>query len=85
VRQSRFRGSVERHFPEHRTWSVAQLTGYLKSTSFGSPAVLGDRMAAFERDLAQRLQAVHPNAPFTATVETTVVLATKTPPAAAPA
>ncbi|MBS2538756.1 methyltransferase domain-containing protein [Catenulispora sp. NF23] len=40
---------------EHR-WSVADLAGYVRSTSFLSPAVLGARAAEFDADLAAGLR-----------------------------
>jgi ubiquinone/menaquinone biosynthesis C-methylase UbiE len=39
---------------EHR-WSLAELAGHIRSTSFLPPAVLGDRAAAFDADLAADL------------------------------
>ena len=54
-----------------RTWDVDGVVGYVLSLSFCSPAVLGDRRAAFERDLRARLAGVE--GPLTHTVETRVV------------
>lgn len=39
---------------EHR-WSLTELAGWVRSTSFLSPSVLGDRAAAFDNDLADAL------------------------------
>ncbi len=39
---------------EHR-WSLPELAGYVRSTSFLPAAVLGDQAAAFDADLAARL------------------------------
>jgi len=36
---------------EHR-WSLAELAGWVRSTSFLPPSVLGDQAAAFDNDLA---------------------------------
>lgn len=47
---------VERyHLTVRRTPSIDEIIGYLYSTSFCSPAVLGDKRAAFEADLRQQL------------------------------
>lgn len=35
-------------FPIRRQWTVAQVIGYLYSTSFASPHLFGDRRSAFE-------------------------------------
>jgi SAM-dependent methyltransferase len=49
---------VERyHLTVERTPSIDEIVGYLYSTSFCSPAVLGERQAAFEADLRQQLSA----------------------------
>src|SRR6185312_10358908 len=49
---------VERYYlTVERTPSVDEIVGYLYSTSFCSPAVLGDKRAAFEADLRQQLSA----------------------------
>jgi SAM-dependent methyltransferase len=39
-------------FPAERWWSLAELAGYIRSTSFLPPSVLGDQGAAFDDDLA---------------------------------
>jgi len=39
-------------FPVEHRWSLAELAGYIRSTSFLPPSVLGDRGAAFDDDLA---------------------------------
>ena len=47
---------VETHvFPVERRWSFDQFVGALYSTSYCSPAVLGDRLPAFEADLRKTL------------------------------
>jgi ubiquinone/menaquinone biosynthesis C-methylase UbiE len=48
----------------HRTVTTDELIGYLYSTSFCSPAVLGDNRAAFEADLRARLHALSPTGVF---------------------
>jgi ubiquinone/menaquinone biosynthesis C-methylase UbiE len=39
-------------FPVEHRWSLAELAGYVRSTSFLPPSVLGDQGAAFDDDLA---------------------------------
>jgi SAM-dependent methyltransferase len=39
-------------FPAEHRWSLAELAGYARSTSFLPPSVLGDQGAAFDDDLA---------------------------------
>ena len=42
-----------------RTWSADELIGFAYSTSFASPARVGDRRAEFERELRARLKPVY--------------------------
>jgi SAM-dependent methyltransferase len=44
-----------REFPVEHRWSLSELAGYVRSTSFLPAAVLGDQAAAFDADLADRL------------------------------
>ena len=39
-------------FPVEHRWSLAELAGYVRSTSFLPPSVLGNQGAAFDDDLA---------------------------------
>ncbi len=56
---------LERHtIPVTREWTADQILGYLYSTSFASHAVLGDKAAAFEKELRQRLDQCSPNGIF---------------------
>ena len=52
---------------EHR-WSLPELAGYVRSTSFLPAAVLGDQAAAFDADLAARLGPHSNGGTFTQTV-----------------
>jgi SAM-dependent methyltransferase len=60
---------------EHR-WSLPELAGLVRSTSFLPSGVLGDRAAAFDADLAARLG---PDRVFTQTMSFDYELARKTP------
>lgn len=61
---------------EHR-WSLAELAGHIRSTSFLPPAVLGDRAAAFDADLAAALRPYSDDGVFTETVSFAYDLARK--------
>jgi hypothetical protein len=52
-----------------RHWTVEQILGLLLSTSFASPAVLGDRRDAVERDLRARLLELDPGGVFSEEIE----------------
>jgi ubiquinone/menaquinone biosynthesis C-methylase UbiE len=45
-------------------WTVAELIGFVYSTSLLSRAVLGERAGAFEANLEQRMRAVEPSGAF---------------------
>jgi len=67
----RHRFTVEHH------WSLAELTGHIRSTSFLPPAVLGDRAGEFDADLAATLRAHNDEDVFTQTVSFAYDLARK--------
>ena len=47
-----FETTGRREFPVEHRWSLAELGGYVRSTSVLPPSVLGDQGAAFDNDLA---------------------------------
>lgn len=55
IARSPFRTSEEHEFVVERTWSLDEVVGQTFSLSWASPAILGDRMAAFEQELRARL------------------------------
>ena len=55
LRASVFRDVTTTVIPVHREWSIAEVTGYLYSTSFAAPHLFGDRRPAFETALANVL------------------------------
>ena len=61
---------------EHR-WSVREIAGYIRSTSFLPAAVLGDRAAAFDAGLAARLDPLSHAGVFTQIVRCACDLARK--------
>ena len=50
-----FEAAGRREFAVEQRWSLAELAGYIRSTSVLPASVLGDRAAAFDADLAARL------------------------------
>jgi len=57
------------------TWDFDHVLGFLYSTSFAGPAVLGAQRAEFEADLAATLAAVEPGGRFVQDLEVTLILA----------
>jgi SAM-dependent methyltransferase len=66
-----------REFPVTYRWSLAELAGYARSTSFLGPAVLGDQAAAFDADLAARLGPYSNDGTFTQNTSAAYDLACK--------
>ena len=50
-----FEVAGRREFPVEHRWSLPELAGYVRSTSFLPAAVLGDQAASFDADLAASL------------------------------
>jgi SAM-dependent methyltransferase len=67
----RFEFSVE------ETWTIETLTGFVYSTSFLNQEALGEKRAAFERDLAERLLACERDGSFAAVASYAYELARK--------
>jgi SAM-dependent methyltransferase len=68
--------TVETHnLATRRLLSVEDVVGLQLSTSFASPALLGDRLDAFCETLTDRLQAIAPAGVFDWTLKTEVILA----------
>jgi hypothetical protein len=61
---------------EHR-WSLLELAGHIRSTSFLPAALLGDQAAAFDADLAATLGPHSNRGAFTETVRFAYELARK--------
>jgi trans-aconitate methyltransferase len=59
-----FSDVVQHGFLTSHTWTLNGILGYLKSTSFASRAVLGDRADEFDRLLADELLAFNPNGTY---------------------
>lgn len=57
------------------TWDIERIIGYLYSTSYCSPAVLGDKREPFERDLRATLHELNPDGVFTEDVVLEAILA----------
>jgi ubiquinone/menaquinone biosynthesis C-methylase UbiE len=64
-------------FTAEHSWTLDELTGHIRSTSFLPPAVLGDQAAAFDADLAATLVPHSADGIFTETVSSAYDLARK--------
>ena len=53
--ESEFSGPRKTEFTFKRSWDVDSVVGYLYSTSYCSPSLVGDQKAEFESDLRERL------------------------------
>jgi SAM-dependent methyltransferase len=58
-----------RHYLVEYVWDADSIVGYLFSTSFANPSVLGDNAAAFEADLRARLHELNPADEFPETLD----------------
>ena len=72
-----FEVAGRREFSVEHRWSLPELAGYVRSTSFLPAAVLGDQAAAFDADLAARLGRMATAGAFTQTVSFVYDLACK--------
>lgn len=66
------------YLDEHRVYDVDQIIGHLYSTSYCSPALLGEKREPFERDVRRTLIAINPAGQFSEDVRVEVFLAWKT-------
>lgn len=57
-----------REFTARHRWSLPELAGYIRSTSFLTAAILGDQADAFDADLAASLGPYHDGDALTETV-----------------
>jgi ubiquinone/menaquinone biosynthesis C-methylase UbiE len=72
-----FEAAERREFTAGHRWSLAELAGYIRSTSVLPAAVLGDQSDAFDADLAARLGPYGDGGAFTETVSFVYELARK--------
>lgn len=77
VARSAFRRMEIFRLPVTRSWTADQVVGWLYSTSFASPAVLGDRRPSFEADVRATLAALAPSGEFREDVVYEAILAWK--------
>jgi SAM-dependent methyltransferase len=66
-----------RHYHVEHVWNADTIFGYLSSTSFASPQVLGDKAEAFEADLRARLHELSPDDEFPETLDFYAVIGRK--------
>lgn len=70
--------SVEgRDYPTQHEWTADEIIGYLYSTSFAGPQVLGDSRARFERDFRDALARAQPDGVFRERLDFYVIVARK--------
>jgi ubiquinone/menaquinone biosynthesis C-methylase UbiE len=72
-----FEVAGRREFPVEHRWSLPELAGYVRSTSFLPASVLGDQAAAFDGDMAAALGPHSNGGAFTQTVSFAYDLARK--------
>lgn len=73
LRRTRFAEVYERDIAVRERRSIDEVIGYLRSTSYASPAVLGPRVGAFENAVRDRLLRLQPDGWFEKTAIYTVV------------
>ncbi|WP_405735064.1 class I SAM-dependent methyltransferase [Streptomyces sp. NBC_01537] len=66
---------TEHRIPIARTWTPAEVLGYLRTTSFAGPTLFGERHAAFEADARALLHAHASNGSLVENTVFTVLLA----------
>ena len=72
-----FEHAGQHEFTASHRWSLAEIAGFIRSTSFLPPAVLGDQAAAFDADLAASLGPHSNDGTFTQTLTFIYELARK--------
>jgi len=72
-----FEQAGQHEFAVEHHWSLAEIAGWIRSTSFLPPAVLGDQAAAFDADLAASLGPHSSGGAFPQTVSFVYELARK--------
>ena len=75
LRRTRFDKIDVVDIPVQERWSIDQIVGYLRSTSYASKAVLGDRAEVFEQDVRTSLRRLAPDGEFEKRVDYSVILA----------
>jgi SAM-dependent methyltransferase len=64
LRRAGFADVTDYNFAHMHEWTTESIIGHVYSTSYGSKAQLGDRVAAFEAELAEALMAAEPSGRF---------------------
>jgi hypothetical protein len=77
LREAGFELAGRHEFALEHHWSLPELAGYIRSTSFLPASVLGDQAAAFDADLAAKLGPHSHASGFTETVTFAYDLARK--------
>nr|WP_145491763.1 MULTISPECIES: class I SAM-dependent methyltransferase [Streptomyces] len=79
LRESAFRDIEEIRYSARRVLSVDDIIGLQLSTSYASPAQLGDRLPEFTAELTRRLLEAEPSGQFKTVENTDVILARRPP------
>jgi SAM-dependent methyltransferase len=74
LRRSAFSTVTTLNTDVHLDLTLDQILGIQRTYAFSSDAVLGDRKAAFERDIATALTAINPSGRFTATQQSQIII-----------
>lgn len=74
LRDSAFARIAKRRFTTVRVLSVDEVIGQQLSTSYASPARLGDRVAEFRTELSRRLRALNPSGEFETVEHTDLIV-----------
>lgn len=75
LRRSPFSRIREFRFPHTTSATMDEVVGRQYTRAFSSPAVLGDRLPAFDRDLRAALKAAEPSGTYLDTTESQLLLA----------
>jgi SAM-dependent methyltransferase len=75
LERTRFKNLRITNIPVRERSSIDQLVGYLFSTSYASPAVLGENKEGFEQTIRQRLLQLRSDGQFEKVVEYTIISA----------
>ncbi|MEV3951787.1 class I SAM-dependent methyltransferase [Streptomyces halstedii] len=77
LQDSPFSRIREVRFPHTTTATMEEVVGRQYTRAFASPAVLGDRLPAFDRDLRVALEAAEPSGTYRDTTEAQLLLAAR--------
>lgn len=77
LRRSAFTMLAPWSYERRQNWSVAQILGYLYSTSYAARRLFGDQIEHFESELTRRLLELNPDGTFAFRITTSALLGMK--------